>query len=162
MYQSSIIWFGSLDVRADFNSKTDYIVSLPDETIRVLAETICFDFFHDSNLTSESNIESLQSYWTRQMRIGTTERILTWNPFFTRNWFKTMLINTFSWPYYILTKCGSYYATYHFLHFVLRTVIYVKKTLQLIRLFFPDTISGSVVHVSNSNYFEANSKTFRP
>ena len=38
------------------------------------------------------------------MRIGTTDDILTLNPFFTRQWPKDMLTDTFGSPYYILSK----------------------------------------------------------
>ena len=91
-----------------------------DKTIQVLGKAISYDFFHDNNPTFKDNKKSLQSYCTIQRRKGTTDRILTLNTYFTRNWFKTMLINTFGWTYYILTKFGLYYATYQILHFAVK------------------------------------------
>ena len=57
------------------------LTKLSDETTQALVEKTSYDFFHDSNPTSEDNKESLQSYSTRQMQKRTTDRTLTINTF---------------------------------------------------------------------------------
>ena len=52
-----------------------------DETIQVLGKAISYDFFQDSDI--EQGTHSASSYWTRQMRIGTADRIMTLNTFLT-------------------------------------------------------------------------------
>ena len=100
-----------------------------------------------------------QHKWEQEQRIV----FWHWIDFFTRNWFKKMLIKILGWPYYILTKCGSYHATYQFLHFAVTTVVCVKNTLQMIEKFWlPATISCSFFQVNQRNCFEMNSKTFWP
>ena len=69
------------------------------------------------------------------MRIGTSDRILTLNSFFTPEWFKTMFIQLFSWPTYILTQCGIIFATYQFLHFIVTAIIHVINALQINKVF---------------------------
>ena len=48
-----------------------------DETIEVLGKAIGYGFFHGSNPIFEDTKKSHQSYWTRQVQMGSTDRILT-------------------------------------------------------------------------------------
>ena len=52
-----------------------------DETIQFPGETKGSDILHDSNPNSQNNKESLQSYWTKQMQKGSTDRNMTFKNF---------------------------------------------------------------------------------
>ena len=78
--------------------------------------------FVSSDINSDDQ-ESFHSFWTRQIRIGTTDLILALNTCCTRHWFRDMLLYTFGWLCYTLTKWGLHYATYQYLHFAVTTIV---------------------------------------
>ena len=95
------------------------------------------------------------------MRIGTTDRILTLKTIFSQNWFRTMLINTFGWPYDIPTKCVLYFETYHFLHFAVTTVVNVINTPQLNKIFrFHIAFLGVLIMSTTGFFFKRTIKFF--
>ena len=108
---------------------------LSDKEIQVFGKARGYHFFHDHNLTSEDNKETLQSHWTRQMRKGTTDHISTATFFFTELVQKKS--DQHIWTALLhLEKCVLFYATYQFLPISVTTVMYVtNKTLQVIKTF---------------------------
>ena len=61
-----------------------------------------------------------------------------------------MLIDSFGWPYFILTKCSFCCAAYHFAHFALTTIVHVINTLQLEKMFGNKKGFLAVLFMSNS------------
>ena len=119
-------------------------------------------FFHDSNPTPENSKVALQSYWTRKMRIGGMDHILTLRKILSQNWFKTTLINIWMAPLHPNEMC-----------FILRNVpvsrfgsnnccICDKHSKIGKNFWLPDRIFCSIFHVNKRNFFETNSKIFSP
>ena len=103
-----------------------------DEFLHALGNTISKEFF-DPNEIDQPKENYLHSDWLNHMRIGTTNRMLTLNAFFSEDWFKSMFIQLFSYLTNFLTQGGILFATYQFMHFLVTTFIHVINALQILK-----------------------------
>ena len=103
----------------------DRILFAKHNTLQLLGKAIIYEFKSQTD-TLPFNPKLHNLYNT--LRIGLSDYILNIAPFLDTGWFKSMFIQTFSYPEYILTQCGSYFSTALFLNFIFKTIVNAFKT----------------------------------
>ena len=98
-----------------------------DTTLLLLEKTLCYDIITMHN--EQHSHKGSNPY--NHLRIGLHDHLLNLLPLFNPNWFSQAFINLFGYPCYILTQCGIYFSTFHFIREVLTFLLRFYRTISI-------------------------------
>ena len=98
-----------------------------DTTVQLLGKSLGYDSITVHN--EQHSHTGSNPY--NHLRIGFHDHLLNLLPLFNPDCFSQAFINFFGFPWYVLTQCGNYFSTFHFVREVLIFLLKIYRTISI-------------------------------